>query len=307
MPRDGFGVFSPPAGTLATSNTEIESAKYNAFVNDLTADANTARPVVAGGTGATTASAALANFGLTATATEINKLAGTPAGLTATEIGYLDGVTSPIQTQLDGKQVSNATLTSLSGLTMVAGDLLYATASNALIRLAKGTAFQRLKMNAAATAPEWDSMAQGGLTSTASGGPYLASIPPGVSRVEVLFDRISLDNTGNWFVQIGPSSGVVSTGYESGSGDRVVDNAATTGFVIRSGVVTRTLTGRMTLILMDSATNLWVSDHSLADTASGSMVSGGGRIALAGPLERVRLTFSGGNNPDGGQFRVQYE
>lgn len=40
---------------------------------------------------------------LTATTDELNKLAGTPAGLTATEIGHLDGVTSAIQTQLDSK------------------------------------------------------------------------------------------------------------------------------------------------------------------------------------------------------------
>src|SRR3972149_2928849 len=35
------------------------------------------------------------------------------------------------------------------------GDLLYATAANALTRLAKGTADQQLRMNAGATAPEW--------------------------------------------------------------------------------------------------------------------------------------------------------
>jgi len=40
---------------------------------------------------------------ITATATELNKLAGTPADLTATELGYCDGVTSAIQGQLDGK------------------------------------------------------------------------------------------------------------------------------------------------------------------------------------------------------------
>lgn len=34
---------------------------------------------------------------VTATAAEINKLTGTPAGLTATEIGYLDGVTSALK------------------------------------------------------------------------------------------------------------------------------------------------------------------------------------------------------------------
>ena len=37
------------------------------------------------------------------------------------------------------------------------GDTVYATAANALARLAKGTAFQTLRMNAGATAPEWAS------------------------------------------------------------------------------------------------------------------------------------------------------
>lgn len=43
----------------------------------------------------------LASFGITATATELNKLDG--ATVTVTEINYLDGVTSNIQTQLDSK------------------------------------------------------------------------------------------------------------------------------------------------------------------------------------------------------------
>lgn len=63
MPRDGSGVLSAPAGTTATAGTTIESAKYNAFVADWVADGNTARPIVAGGTGATTAGAALTALG----------------------------------------------------------------------------------------------------------------------------------------------------------------------------------------------------------------------------------------------------
>lgn len=63
MARDGSGIYSAPAGTTVTAGTRIESAKYNAFVNDLVADANTARPIGAGGTGATTAGAALAALG----------------------------------------------------------------------------------------------------------------------------------------------------------------------------------------------------------------------------------------------------
>ena len=49
-------------------------------------------PIASGGTGATTATDALTNLGLTATATELN---------------YCDGVTSNIQTQLDGKAASS--------------------------------------------------------------------------------------------------------------------------------------------------------------------------------------------------------
>lgn len=64
MPRDGSGVYSKPVGTTAVPNTTIESAKYNSVIDDLVTDANTARPVVAGGTGATTAEGARTNLGL---------------------------------------------------------------------------------------------------------------------------------------------------------------------------------------------------------------------------------------------------
>lgn len=62
MPRDGSNVYSPPAGTTATSGTTIESAKYNAFVADITSDLNAARPVSVGGTGVSTVSAAQTAF-----------------------------------------------------------------------------------------------------------------------------------------------------------------------------------------------------------------------------------------------------
>ena len=62
MPRDGSGVYSTPAGTTAVPDTTIESAKYNANVNDVAQDLNTPRPIVAGGTGATSAVIARQNL-----------------------------------------------------------------------------------------------------------------------------------------------------------------------------------------------------------------------------------------------------
>jgi hypothetical protein len=49
--------------------------------------------------------------GVTASAAELNVLHGIPGGLTATELGYVDGVTSSIQTQLTGKAAASHTHT----------------------------------------------------------------------------------------------------------------------------------------------------------------------------------------------------
>ena len=45
----------------------------------------------------------MAGTAITATGAELNVLDGVPAGLTATELGYSDGVTSAIQTQINAK------------------------------------------------------------------------------------------------------------------------------------------------------------------------------------------------------------
>ena len=52
-------------------------------------------------------------------------------------------------------QAYDAAQSSLAGLSLVAGDLLYATGADTLVRLAKGTAGQVLAINTGATAPEW--------------------------------------------------------------------------------------------------------------------------------------------------------
>jgi hypothetical protein len=68
---------------------------------------------------------------VTSTAAELNVLFGIPATLTATELGYVDGVTSSIQTQLNGKQPIDAGLTALSafntnGIIVQTADNVYA-------------------------------------------------------------------------------------------------------------------------------------------------------------------------------------
>ena len=142
MPRNGSGVYSKPAGTTAVTGTSIDSADYNSTVDDLVTDANTARPVVAGGTGATTASAARTSLGVA--------------------IG-------------SNVQAFDASLASLAGLTLAANRGLYSTAADTLA-LFTLTAFARSIMDDADAATVRGTLEIGdGFTAT-SGGGVLATI-----------------------------------------------------------------------------------------------------------------------------------
>lgn len=84
-------------------NTAL-SGKANTSHTHTVSQVSGTLPLTKGGTGATTAAAALANLGVTATAAELNKMDGVTA--TTAELNYVDGVTSNIQTQLNGKAAS---------------------------------------------------------------------------------------------------------------------------------------------------------------------------------------------------------
>jgi hypothetical protein len=98
MARDGSGVYSTPPGTHGTPNTTILSAAYNANVDDVATDLNTPRPIVAGGTGATTPAAALTALGAVAkagdTMTGHLTLPVTPAAANAVRKDYVDAATA---------------------------------------------------------------------------------------------------------------------------------------------------------------------------------------------------------------------
>ena len=63
MGRNSAGVYSLPAGSVVEDGQTTSASQHNDPITDMAADANTARPVVAGGTGASTASAARRNLG----------------------------------------------------------------------------------------------------------------------------------------------------------------------------------------------------------------------------------------------------
>lgn len=91
MPRNGSGVYSLPTGTdNFVPGTTIESAKIDALSADFEQDANTDRPIVAGGTGASTAVGALDNLSTesssiaSATTTDLSGATGIHVSITGT-------------------------------------------------------------------------------------------------------------------------------------------------------------------------------------------------------------------------------
>jgi hypothetical protein len=78
-------------------------------------------------------------------------------GATPTELGYLSGVTSAIQTQINGKMTNPMT---------TGGDIIYGGSSGAPTRLANGTAGQILQSNGTTLAPSWVAAPSGTNTQT---------------------------------------------------------------------------------------------------------------------------------------------
>jgi len=63
MPRIGTGEYRTPAGTDGSPGATISSSAYNINVHDVEADLNYPRPILSGGTGGSSADAALTNLG----------------------------------------------------------------------------------------------------------------------------------------------------------------------------------------------------------------------------------------------------
>jgi hypothetical protein len=114
---------------------------------------NNVDTLTATGLGTNVVSSSLTSIGTLASGV-LTGATGTAAGLTAGNATLAAGLSTPLAVASGG--------TTLTGFT--AGDILYASSATALAKLAKGTTEQTLKMNSAATAPEWVTVAGAGAT-----------------------------------------------------------------------------------------------------------------------------------------------
>ncbi len=141
-------------------------------------------------------------------------------------------------------------------------------------------------------------------------GLSFLDIPSWVKRITVMFNGVSTSGTSSVQIQLGTSSGFVTSGYVAFS-TRLAPSALATSF-ITSGVAsvnitatTDTLSGLITIANLTS--NTWASSGNVYLSSSNGSVTAGS-IALSGTLDRVRITTVNGTDTfDAGSINILYE
>lgn len=194
MARNGSGEYSLPSNTAAVSGATISSTKFNTIMADLESTLNTARPVIKGGTGATTASDARNNLGL-AIGTDV--------------------------------QAYNAGLASIAGLTTDTDKMIYTTALNTYA-VTDLSAFARTvlddadaaTMRATIGAGLGDLVAANNLSDVASASAARGNLGLGTMAVEAASDYLTAASAASTYAAL---SGASFTGAVSMAADLAVD------------------------------------------------------------------------------------
>jgi hypothetical protein len=131
------------------------------------------------------------------------------------------------------------------------------------------------------------------------------SIPSWVKRVTVIFDSTSLSGSASILVQIGSGS-VTTSGYVSSS-TTGSPYSSTSGYIVGGATASNTFNGLMTIIALGSS-NVYVESLVSTNSGSGGVSTGGGRVALGGTLDRVRITSTNGTDTfDAGSINILFE
>jgi hypothetical protein len=153
-------------------------------------------------------------------------------------------------------------------------------------------------------------MRLGAVVATTSGTAIdFTGIPAWVKRITVMFWGVSTNGTSNIQVQLGAGS-ITTSGYASAntSGNAGVSTiSATSGHIACAQVAAGNLFNGHVIFTSGSA-NIWIGSSVLLATGVTGFNIASSNLALAGTLDRIRLTTVNGTDTfDGGNVNIIYE
>ena len=136
----------------------------------------------------------------------------------------------------------------------------------------------------------------------------LTGIPVGVTRVDVMFEGVSSNGTGEYMLRIGPSGGVATSGYQSGSMNGANADEDTTSFKLTYGPTAGTgMHGMVQMSLKDATNNTWVSMGLLSKRTGASLLMvSSGSCSISGSLNKMQLLNTAGNTWDAGNIALSW-
>lgn len=137
------------------------------------------------------------------------------------------------------------------------------------------------------------------------------SIPSWVKRITVMYNGVSTNGTSNYLVQIGSGS-VTGSGYASAAfsidGTNATGISTNTAGFLTAKLVTAAALSTGSIVISNITGNTWVECGSLINISAGWGTTSTGSLALAGVLDRVRITTANGTDTfDAGSINILYE
>ena len=346
MSRNGSGTYNLPAGNPVVTATTITSTWANTTLSDM-ATALTGSLAADGQTPATgnlnmntnriinVVDPTLAQDA--ATKTYVDTADTTNLALSLLKASNLSDVANAttartnlglgsIATQAaSAVAITGGTITGITDLTVADGGTGASSITANSVILGNGTS--ALSGNLVAPSTSGNVLTSNGTTWTSTAGAYaltsgtaqsstsgtsidFTSIPSWVKRVTVMFNGVSTNGTSVYQIQLGTSSGIVSTGYLSGTSSfagSVASINVTTGFGIYSVSAANVISG--SIIISNLTGNTWIASGTLGITSSVAIaIISAGSLALSGVLDRLRLTTVNGTDTfDAGSINILYE
>jgi hypothetical protein len=190
------------------------------------------------------------------------------------------------------------------------GNIISFDASGNPVAVATGTAGQVLTSsgaNAVCSFEDAGGPTQSTVIATTSGTSHtFTGIPAGVTRIHMSWSGVSGNGGNHFYVRLGDSGGIETTGYVHNNTVNSSYETDTVGFRFTGSTAAGTFEGNMTFILLDSSTNTWTGSGAIGNVGYGWVHSIGGAKSLSSVLTQIQFmnltdTF------DAGKMAIMYD